>query len=369
MTTGSYVHNFGTIPPGPCGGGSYSAFSRSKSWSGGDRTSQGDTTPHPYAMTLGEKTEGIVKHIPTGSLSAMTPCFGGAWVNPPVFSASDDNILLDKLREAIRGHEFNLGVFLGTQHQTFSMITDTAFRVRQGLNALLRRGRLRDIIKALNTGKVDVRSGFNVNSLDHRDLSSRWLEASYGWLPLLSDLDNGARALATATDHYYSKEYRVRRRVTSFDVQVSSPSICTAEGNAYIRKQIIYRVNPMDSFESQLVLLGLKEPYSLAWELFPWSFVCDWAIPIGSFLDNLAFFPHLKGDWVKTTSTYSTVSHKLKPSASWSQISPQKTLEVTVSRTVGSGSLAVPLPSFTNPFNGSWRRAANAVALLLQRAP
>jgi hypothetical protein len=319
-------------------------------------------------MSLVEKSEGIVQYIPTHSPSAMTPCFGEAWVVPPVFSSVDENILLGKLAEAIKGHEFNMGVFLGTQHQTFAMITDNAFRVRQGLNALLRKGRLRDIIKALNTGIVDVRSGFNVNSLNHLDLSSRWLEASYGWLPLLSDIDHGAKALATAADHYYSREYRGRRRVTSNDAQAGSPANCSAVGNAYTKKQIIYRVKPMDSFESQLALLGLKDPYSLAWELLPWSFVCDWAVPVGTFLGNLGLFPHLDGDWVKTTTKFSRVQHSLKPIVNWSQISPQKITAVSVSRTVGSGPLAVPPPGFKNPFNSSWKRAVNAIALLVQKA-
>jgi hypothetical protein len=41
---------------------------------------------------------------------------------------------------------------------------------------------------------------------------------------------------------------------------------------------------PLDAFLKQI---GFDNPISLAWEILPYSFVLDWFLPIGDFLDGL----------------------------------------------------------------------------------
>jgi hypothetical protein len=45
----------------------------------------------------------------------------------------------------------------------------------------------------------------------------------------------------------------------------------------------------LSEFAESLKNTGLSNPLSVAWELVPWSFVVDWAYPVGTFLNNLDF--------------------------------------------------------------------------------
>lgn len=363
MTTGNTVQEYGNIGPGNCLGSAYPERRITKTWTGGDRASPGDKTPHFYSMQLRDTSFGICKD-PGGKSNPLPNCFGGGESAPRLsFSPAEENMLLDKLGEKIRGHTFNAGVFLGTQHQTLAMITHTAFRVRQGINALLRKGRTRDIVRALTTGKVDVRSGYEVTSLKPADLSDLWLEAQYGWLPLLNDVDQGVKALARNYDTYYSNRFVAQIQVQDNGFLTSTNT--TTEYETRLGKRIIYNVTGTNKLEFQLTAMGLKDPASVLWELTPWSFVVDWFFPVGTFLSNLALFPSLSGTWVSTLYRRSTTKFTTS-SSSFPMVRPQTQLEIDVTRTVGSSPLAVPPPSFVNPLNSSWKRAANSVALLLQ---
>ena len=47
--------------------------------------------------------------------------------------------------------------------------------------------------------------------------------------------------------------------------------------------------------------LGLINPSTVAWERLPWSFVIDWFIPIGSYLDSVGFFGGLRLSYAQST--------------------------------------------------------------------
>jgi hypothetical protein len=128
--------------------------------------------------------------------------------------------------------------------------------------------------------------------------------------------------------------------------------------------------------------LGLLDPLSVAWELLPWSFVIDWFIPIGAYLDVLNGIPALKGRFL-TTEVIRRVGIQGVPGVK----SPWYTLGMPTYRSVIMGVLArpslyhkkvsitrtyseelpIPLP---NPHLGGavhGRRLWNAIALAQQR--
>jgi hypothetical protein len=103
----------------------------------------------------------------------------------------------------------------------------------------------------------------------------------------------------------------------------------------------------------------------VAWELVPYSFVIDWFIPIGSYLDNLAVIPTLTGrsmtmivrEW-QASGVGTSKFHK-GASATFRK--------VNVNRTTGGG-LSLGTPSFkTLSEASSGKHIANAIALAHQR--
>jgi hypothetical protein len=118
-------------------------------------------------------------------------------------------------------------------------------------------------------------------------------------------------------------------------------------------------------------LSGLKDPLSVAWELLPYSFVADWFIPIGDFLQARGLSQALTGSFVSSTKevAYGYNLHVTEPDPQpWWVKTQTKTISELgyFERAIGI-TLEVPLPT-AKPLMDvpSWKRAANAVALLSQ---
>lgn len=107
-------------------------------------------------------------------------------------------------------------------------------------------------------------------------------------------------------------------------------------------------------------LSGLLDPEVVAWELVPFSFVADWALPIGDYLSNRSFFKGLVGTYV--LSVKSERSYR-DPSIFGVTFTGHAQGNVSFTRTVSS-SLNVGFPSI-KPLSAisSWQHASNALAL------
>lgn len=319
--------------------------------------------PHPYSAHVEDVNRGSVRFPYNGQIYTHHYMFG---IPPDIVSgnwdANDENKLLAKLSEKIRGHDFNAGVFLGTIHQTWRLIADNASKLASGLIALKRGRGVREILRALGYTKGQARrlSRQNASSSSvgflRKDLSGRWLEVSYGWIPLVQDIYEAGEAFAseslTRTIAFRVKSQR------SFEGSGSDANTQFTHMRT-IRKQIIYNLTA----SSIAGRLGLTSPSEVLWELTPWSFVIDWMLPIGSYLANRAFFSTIQGSWVATVTIRDT---KTATAVSMPALSPYRSFILDVTRTVGDGPLQVPIPQFKSPLSKDWRRAANAIALLNQ---
>jgi len=280
----------------------------------------------------------------------------------PAFTSNDQLRLLSKLSEKVKGHSFNMAVSTAEAGKTVDMVVGNLAKLGRAALAL-RRGDFATAARQFGT------TAKKKSALKTTDISGRWLELQYGWLPLLSDTYEGFKAYHALTSGPRKHTYRVVIKNEELKDGSGQPTIYKA-----LMKVSRARYLQCELYEDLPVerSLGLMDPLTVAWEIVPYSFVVDWFVPIGTYLENLAVIPKLQGRFLTTD-----VFRQRGPTFSWhgnpfaSSIdhrvlsNPSVEFRVTEMTRVLSGGLSVPLPSFDQ---GGLRgtRIKNAFALAYQ---
>lgn len=323
-----------------------------KTWNGGDGkyNSAGELNQHAYTMSNtvshAVKNAGTFYDIPVASFTKTV-----------ALSSNDTVAAQNRLVQAIKTHEFNLAVSLGQMNETTAMICQTAHRLRKSFTQL-KRGNLRSAALALG---ADPRKGKRDSvTISPSDVPSAWLELQYGWLPLLGDAHAAGEALASLTDP-------PRRTVvrSSFTRKWSKQTVVNSSWTKWTDEKIrlsyiVYLKESMSAPRS----LGLLDPLSVAWELCPYSFVVDWFLPYGTYLENLNAIPHISGTIVTTDAWELTglgIGNIKSATAFYGE--SRDIRRCSVSRTV-STTLPVAKPVFELPGRGNLSRFYNAASLL-----
>jgi hypothetical protein len=280
-----------------------------------------------------------------------------------LWTANDTIKLQDKLREKIMGSDFNAGVAIAESSKSLSLVANSATRIALALKAV-RSGRPGDaaLILTRNTSQEGVFKPPKATKNNRSKWGGLWLELQYGWLPLVKDAQAGAQALAHAFSAPPQQIYRVKRTVKGL---IAVDAYVGGDGAQYTKgylKAIIREKN-------MPILTGLLDPASIAWELLPYSFVIDWFVPIGNYLQNLALARGVEGTFVTTIhrhSEYERTSFRFAPGFPTPQTVSCYALkrEGDIQRTV-STALSVPLPN-VKPLSKalSFKHCLNAIALL-----
>lgn len=212
---------------------------------------------------------------------------------------NDELALLSSLKNAIQGHGFNMSVFLGEGHESLKTITNTVTAIHQSVKSL-RRGDIAGAARALGRGLGQTEKKKLSKRLSSGDISGAWLSLQYGWKPLLSDCFEAAKAYEALTAPPRVVTFSVHKRKEKTFDSSASPTNYHGFGSRVDRVGLKYRLVEQ---LSQPRSLGLLDPASLAWELLPFSFVADWFIPIGTYIEDLMFFPFLSGSCERTVLT------------------------------------------------------------------
>jgi len=295
------------------------------------------------------------------------------WRGPVVsFDSNDQLRLISKLREEIRGSDFNLGVFLGESHQTLGMLASSASRLASAY-VHARKGRWHSAAKSLvgsDEANRFVRKNFSTSRSPgfSKTGSALWLELQYGWLPLLNDIDGAAKQLAYVESYPKQKRYRatIRKRGSNAPARTDWQYV-TWDKLAQRKLIAIVEEQPSKAF-----LSGLTEPELIAWELVPFSFVADWIAPIGTYLEARGLERSIKATYVTTDFTsekrLGVMPVQYNVDGTYYVMGPSDYAEtrVTLTRSV-STTLDVPFPA-VKPLGkiASWQHCANALALLVQ---
>lgn len=213
----------------------------------------------------------------------------------PIVSEAN-NRAIGKLYERVKNQSVNLAQAFAERAQTAKMFLDI-FRKLVTVVLAMKKGNLYKAAKTLLPS-------------NSKEIANEILMIQYGIRPLLSDLDGIAKHLAEGPE---SIEFDVRvkskvelpRAVLATNTYAQGPvrftDTVTTHGYVEVVYKVRLRVQGLGLQREILTRLGFGNLASLAWELTPFSFVADWFIPIGNYLNNMDAFSGL--DVVYTTKT------------------------------------------------------------------
>lgn len=174
----------------------------------------------------------------------------------------------------------------------------------QSVNMVLNRiDSIYQLFKALKNGNPRGLSRALKRSLRRQSPSSRlangYLEVKYGWLPLLGDVHDAMNALNSSLSSGKGRSVvkRVREVIKDGDAKIT----VRAGLRGKVTQPVLYNLNRY----------GLLNPFDIAWNLLPWTFVFDWFIPVGTVLGALYGTAGLKVTSSWGTNGYQTVRYRI----------------------------------------------------------
>ena len=293
----------------------------------------------------------------------------------PTVKSSVESLALKRLRDKISGETGNLAEDLAQYRQFVDMALNTMNRL-SGSVMDLRHGNIPGAIKKLWGPKNPrFRSGGYPSA--SRSLAQNWLEMQYGWKPALADcrafMEQLARfnlanddAIRVSTSAKGGDETVIPVTAQNVGSIVIGSNRTVTETT--VRFGVRYKVNSrLTVFLSQL---GFTNPINLAWELLPFSFVVDWFLPIGPYLESLSTFHGMDFvDGFKTTflrqrtSLVASGSYRHPTTqADWVERGTWDREWITVNRVKLTSFPSPTVPHFKNPLSPT--HIANALALL-----
>lgn len=287
--------------------------------------------------------------------------------------------LNSNLLKKIKSSSVNLAQAFAERKQTADLLASTAGRLAKSYS-LLRRG---DIFGASNqlfggapTSKVLRRFHKDRHRPSDVRAANSWLELQYGWVPLLSDVYGSAEALARANNR--RREYSVSSAMQSNMITTSKRYAGHGNGIEITdelfalykeKRKITYRIDNLAA--KTIAETGISNPALLSWELLPYSFVVDWFLPIGSYLENIdatAGCTFLRGsisyryNELRTAVGRGIQNTGIDGNWTYSGLGSGSRKYVAVHRNSLAAFPSNPLPTLKNPL--SLTHVANAISLL-----
>lgn len=283
---------------------------------------------------------------------------------------SVNNKALAKLYEAIRGSEVSLNTTIGEGRETLQMIKPIALGAIRLIRDL-KRLRKKEIAlqrALLRSGKnvSDAVVGLGVSPL--QTVGGFWLAWSVGLKPLLMDVENLRNHVATL-------------RELNLDFHVDGRSAMRADDNKVVQiyeRKVVITANVLDQVEYGLTLavtdlhafenwrLGLTVRPTLLWELTTLSFVVDYFVNVGQYLElleasmlnnGISFRSGYKTSLRRTSALYEVSSYAVTGDKSYNSAS-YWTKHVTATKT------RAVLTSFPAPVRPTVKIPTAASALL-----
>lgn len=164
----------------------------------------------------------------------------------------------------------NLSVYMAESVKSANMIARRSAELFRGILALKRGRSLKSFV------------GPGV-----RDIPNYYLEYKYGWKPLMGDIHTLYEEFASRAPE--AMIFWASRFVNEkFDLDGPTDNlVINHKINLSVTGGCKVWACPETAFIRAATQWGLTNPLTLAWEVIPYSFVIDWALPIGNFLEAI----------------------------------------------------------------------------------
>lgn len=222
--------------------------------------------------------------------------------------SSPYNVALRRLISSVGGNSANLAQDIFQVNQTLRLIGDVTTRLSTFMRRL-KRGNVVGAGAVLFGGKKP-RLNPKHRPDPTKDLAHNVLAYQYGIKPLLMSIDGSMAALARL---HLSDAVRGATASASQELVKRGRLFVNEAPPTYVgfweeKSRTTCRLGIRYSIPSPLIALlgttGFTNPINLAWELIPFSFVLDWFLPIGPYLEALSAWDGLSfHSGYKTTFT------------------------------------------------------------------
>lgn len=287
-------------------------------------------------------------------------------VIPSVLRSNLVNRVKQKVLERVRDSDINIAVTYAERERTLSMLGSSLGRLGRAYSAA-RSGNFQDAAAFLTGGN----SGRSVSG----SVASGWLELQYGWLPLMSDIFGYCKTLQKQMTHREYVVVRAKQTIqeSRFEATRVLEYIDGTQIDAKFDASCRIKMRSTSMLLKTAAEIGLTNPALVAWELVPFSFVVDWALPIGSFLsqfDSALGWEFHSGSVTQFSHSVATKSrsvHTPPPGYKDYAVNGSRTsMEVSVVRSgITSWAGMYSLPAFKDP--RSLTHVLNALALLTSK--
>lgn len=257
-------------------------------------------TPQPYTMDSFNWMRTRATRVTYGVHYDYPFLRSGVGSLPPPFTGNDENALQSKLSEAIKGHGFNASIAFAEVEKSISTIKRSALAVTRMMRGLMT-GNAQMALRALGAlpgQRVQSQVGAK---LKRGDIPGALLAMRYGWEPLLSDAFAAYDALRVSSKNR-SLTFKVRKTVKYEGEDSSAPTIYKLPCKGFRSVTLSVQMSEKLGFVQDYNVL---DPAGVLWERIPFSYVVDWFIPIGQFLENASFFGSFTSQVVRSNYAYS----------------------------------------------------------------